>query len=128
MHCGDFLMVHFAARLLAADTPPLKGSLQGLPGTLVLGTGGLLNLVLLMTGAISASVCKNSMDSSDSTPSNKSLKVSCINSWERLDCSLPTFSRSPSWLNSTKLFLVHWSVQCNKASFSICTSFFSQSV
>jgi hypothetical protein len=44
---GDFLMVHLANRLAAAVE---GGPLQGLPGTFVFGTGGLLNWVLLTIG------------------------------------------------------------------------------
>jgi hypothetical protein len=44
------LMVHFAARLSAAEGAPASGSLQGFAGTAVLGTGGLLNWVLFTSG------------------------------------------------------------------------------
>merc|ERR1719359_212737 len=107
MHCGDFFMVHFAARLSAADGAPLSGSVQGFPGTCVRGVGGLLNFVLLTNGVCWACNCKNSVDSNDLMPSNMSAKVSAMSSWDNDDCNLLILACKPSWLNSMKLFFVH---------------------
>ena len=124
-------MVHFAARLSAAEGAPPLLSLQGLPGTFVRGVGGLLNCVFLMTGATSASICTNSVDSSPSKPPNMSAKVSFMRSRADDDCNCATCCFKPSWLNVTKLFpLSHGSSQRSKVSFSVSTKLFfaSQSV
>merc|ERR1719491_1566296 len=58
---------------------------------------------------------------------SKSLNVSCINSWDGVNCNLLIFCCKPSWLNSMKLFFVHSSVQSSEAFLLICMSFLSQS-